>query len=71
MKIEVIESNAEAIICGETYDVIVLSGPNEDGLCKIEVLFDNGNFTETMAISRDNIFPRIERKEIQMQQHMH
>lgn len=55
--IDVFECDAEAIICGESYDVKVICGPNNSGLCVIDVLFSHG-FTERIAVNRKNLFPR-------------
>jgi hypothetical protein len=55
-KIEVLESNVEVIVCGETYDAILSnSTPDDDGLVKVDVLFEGG-YTERIAVPMDNIF---------------
>jgi len=59
-KIEVFECNAEAIVCGETYDVRIVTGPGADDLCTVDVPFEGGEFIERLAIIKDNIFPRSE-----------
>jgi hypothetical protein len=54
----VFECNAEAIICGETYDVyIVKDGEYDTDLCIVDVLFENG-FVERLAVVRGNVFPK-------------
>jgi len=60
-KIEVFECDAEAIICGETYDVKVVSSPDEDDLCTVDIPFEGGEFVERMAIIKSNIYPRSEK----------
>lgn len=53
--------NAEAIICGETYDVQILEGPNVEGLCAVDVFFDyDDDFVERLAVHHSNIFPKDE-----------
>jgi len=57
--IEVFECNAEAIVCGETYDVKIVTGPDDDNLCKVDIPFAS-DFVERVAVLRSNIFPRDE-----------
>jgi len=56
-RIEVFECNAEAIICGESYDVKIVSGPDEEGICLVDVPFEDGEFVERIGILKSNIFP--------------
>ncbi len=50
-------TNATATICGETYDVRLVSGPNIEGLCVVDVPFGNGEFVERLAVVKANIHP--------------
>ena len=49
-------TNATAIILGETYSVRLIKGPNKDGLCTVEVPFVDGDYTERMAIAKENVW---------------
>ena len=59
-KIEVFECDAEAIICGETHDVKIVSGPKGDDLCTVDIPFEGGEFVERLAVVKGNIYPRSE-----------
>ena len=56
------KTNATAIICGETYNVRYVKGPNKDGMCTVIVPFANGDWTEKMAITKENVW--LDSKEI-------
>ena len=60
-KIEVFECDAEAVICGEVYDVSLVKGPDSDDMCLVDVPQGNGDFFERIAVVKDNIYPRTER----------
>ncbi len=49
--------DAEAIICGEAYDVKLISGPDQYGLYVVDVPFEQGSFIERLAVYKSNIFP--------------
>jgi len=59
-EIEVFTCDAEAIICGDTYDVRVVEGPDSDDLCVVDVPFCDGSFIERLAVMKDNVFPKEE-----------
>lgn len=48
---------AEAIICGESYDVNLISGPDENDMCLVDVLFEEGDFVERIGVYKKNVFP--------------
>lgn len=51
------ETDAEAVICGELFDVKVISGPNIHDLVTVDVPFENGCFVERVAVTKENVFP--------------
>lgn len=56
-RFEYFKCNAEAIICGEAYDVKIISGPDDEGICLVDVPFEDGGFVERIGVLRANIFP--------------
>lgn len=52
------ECNAEAIICGESYEVRVVEGPDEEDMLKVDVPFWDAGFVESLWIPAGNVFPK-------------
>lgn len=50
------KTNATAIICGETYNVRVITGPDKKGFYMVEVMFAEGDWTEKMGIMKENVW---------------
>lgn len=51
------KNSAEAIICGESYDVNLIEGPDGNDMCLVDVLFDDGNYAERLGVYRKNVYP--------------
>jgi len=50
------KTNATAIICGETYNVKVIKGPDKDGMTTVDVMFAGGDWIERMGIMKENVW---------------
>lgn len=50
------KTNATAIICGETYEVKVVTGPDVSGFYTVDVMFADGDWTERMGIMKENVW---------------